>query len=129
MSATVSVAPSIALNLLRANALMVTVLAIVQGVLAGVFMEHGGRALHLHSVLSLVTFAVSIVAAIAAGVAQRGAENKLLLWLSLAVVIVTFAEVAFAEMAVVAAHVTLGFVLIAASATLFVLALRRPVSN
>ena len=39
------------------------------------------------------------------------------------------AEVAFAEMAVVAAHVTLGFVLIAASATLFVLALRRPVSN
>ena len=42
-------------------------------------MEHGGRALHLHSVLSLVTFAVSIVAAIAAGVAQRGAENKLLL--------------------------------------------------
>ncbi len=120
------------LLILRITACLLAALSIVQAVLGFVLL--GGGAPQLHKIIGMASFAISVIASIAAVLWARPSGNKGLMFHAIGVMILAVAQVGIGEAGLAAGglqtvHASLGVLYLVAAVALATLSIRKPLGS
>lgn len=117
------------LVLLRVFAILTAVFALVQAGY-GLLIAFGNPNLaSVHKPIGFITLALSVVAAVTAGLWAKHSGNRGLAWHGLAVAVLALVQIGLGEMHLEVVHISVGVLFLIAAAALATLALRKPTTR
>lgn len=111
---------------LKWSALLLALLGVVQAGLGGHGFT-GGTAIEGHGVVGLITIVVSVIAAVFAFLATKGAESKGLFMHAAGMAVIAVVQFGLGEMHLKNVHMGLGIAFVLGAIALATLAFRKPI--